>query len=323
MTAPAGHDTRVNYVWEDDGSFNQSSGSPSDSTNKTFGSNIEVTTLEGANNAIRAFGNPTSREATDVIEQNFSGSVSVEFTLTNPWWAQFIFGDFNSSGTSPTTHTPADSVPKTGHILIGSEVPSNERTLTGVFFTSMTLSTSVPGEARVTLDGAYADEDNSTSVSLTGQTTTSERPMMFHQGTVKVGGSTKSLVQNVSCSIENNIDGIGEVGSRFWVDYSPKVRATTLNYGDIADDETELHRMYGGSTAPQAKVTNTNSATLLFDNGEAGGSKNSFSVDMTLSFPESYGRSGTGNPESNLEGDITEVVAQVSCTAKNGDSSAK
>lgn len=321
MPSAAGHDTRVSYIWEDDGSFNQSSGAPSDSTNKTFGANIEVTTLEGSNNALRVFGDPTSREATDVIEQNFNGSVAVEFTLTNPWWAQFIFGDFGSSGTSPTTHTPDDDVPKTGHIIIGQEKASNERTLTGVYMTSMSISTSVPGEARVTLEGAYADESNSTSIS-TPQVTTSERPLMFHQGEVKVGGSTKSLVQTVTVSVENNIDGIGEIGSRFWVDYSPKVRATTLNYGDIVDDETELHRMYGGSTSPQNTVDNTDSATLAFDNGKTGSNKNSFSIDMSLSFPESYARSGTGSPEADLEGDITEVVGQVSCTAENGTSSA-
>ena len=321
MPSAAGHDSRVVYYWEDDGSFNQSPGTPSDSTAKTFGANIEVTTLEGSNNALRVFGDPTSREATNVIEQNFEGSVSVEFTLTNPWWAQFIFGDFESSGSSPTTHTPTDSVPKTGHIIVGQEQADNERTLTGVYFTSATIRTQVPGEARVSLEGAYADEENSTTLTETQQTT-SQRPLMFHQGEVSVGGNTKSLVQSVQVSIENNIDGIGEVGSRFWVDYSPKVRAVTLNYGDIVDDETELHRMYGGSTAPGATVENTDSATVAFNNGKSGSNKNSFSVDMTLSFPDTYARSGTGNPEADLEGDITEVVGQVDCTAENNSSSA-
>lgn len=328
MPSAAGHDTRLVYLWEDENSFNQDAEeSLTDTEHKTFGANISVNTLEGSNNALRVFGNPNKREATDIIEQSFDGSVSVEFTLTNPWWIQAILGPLSSDGgtSAPYTHTPDSDMPKTMRIIQGTEATGNERTLTGVFFTSAEISVSTGGEVTVSMEGAYANENENSpgAEGLVSQVETSKRPMMFHQASLSLNGTTQRLVQNVSVSIENNVDGIEELGTRFLVDYSPKVRSTTLSYGDIVDDDSELTRMYGGSTSPQQTVTQSDSVTLTFDNGGTGGATNRLSIDLSLAFPNSYGRSGIADPESDIEGDISDMVGQITCTAENDTSTAK
>lgn len=320
MPSATGHDTRLVYLWEDDGEFNQAVGTPSDEEHKTLGANISVNTLEGSNNALRVF-DPNSREASEIIEQNFDGSISVEFTLTNPWWIQAVLGPLSNGGASsaPYSYTPDTDVPQTMHAIVGNDKTGNERTLTGVFFTSAEISVQMNGEVRVSMEGAYANEEEASpgAGSLTEQVTTSKRPMMFHQASLALNGSTQGLIQNASVSIENNIDGIGELGTRFLVDYSPKVRAITLSFTDIVDDNSELTRMYGGETAPQEQVDTSDSLTFTFDNGETGGAKNSLAIDLSLAFPNSYGRTGIADPESDLQGNISDMVGEVSCTAEN------
>jgi len=91
--ATAGHYTRLAYLWEDNG-FRAD---PADTDMKPFGIDTQLSTKEGANNAVRLF-NPDDPRAQQIIEQNFAGTFTVEFTLTNPWWLRAVIGESSDDG---------------------------------------------------------------------------------------------------------------------------------------------------------------------------------------------------------------------------------
>lgn len=329
MPARAGHHARLFYKWEDDSNGDPNfAGTPNDSDNKPFGSDATLSTFEGSNNAVRQF-NPNSRDAREVIERQFDGSWSVEFTLTNPWWLRSVIdNNVSTSGTSaPYTHTFSGDVPYSMQITQQVEDPSTdtERVLKGCVVASAEISVSGPGEGTVTLEGAYADESFTSGVTLTSQPTINEDPLHFGEATLDRAGSTISLVQSVSVSIENNTDLIYELGSRTAVDYSPKVRSVSVTYGDIVEDSDEVQRMYGssGATSPQSDVSNEEKLELIFDNGKTGSSKNLINVTLKNAFPDSYSRSGVGDPEADLEGTLSEIPTTPEVTAENSQSTAR
>lgn len=320
MPVAAGHEVRASYVWEDDGSGNPdfATSSPDDTDDKPFGSDPTFDSMEGSNQAVRVF-DPNDRKAREAIEQMFDGSWSITFNLTNPWFIRAVIdNNVSTSGSSaPYTHTIDGDVPYPMRITVGNEETGNERTLKGCVVASCSIEQSVGEIAQITLDGAYADEDVDTPASLKAQPAVNERPLHFAQASLARDGSTLSLIQSASLDIENNIDLIGELGSRVNVAYSPKVMNIDLTYGDIVEDDTELKRQYGGSsaTSPQTTVENSVSAKLSWDNGKSGGDKNALDLILSGVTPDGYSRSGQGDPEADLEGELSEIPLDVKAEA--------
>ena len=328
MPTAAGHNVRVSYLWEEDGDGNPdfATESTEDTDHKPFGSDASLTTADGSNQAVRVF-DPNSREAREVIEQMFSGSWGVEFTLTNPWWLRgLLHFDPDSTGSSaPYTHSWTGDVPFPMQLVIGNETTGNERILRGAVIVSGTISVGVGGMVTVSLEGAYADEDLNEGVSLTEQPAINERPMTFAQATLQRDGTTLSLIQNAQLSIENNTDLIPELGNRTAVAYSPKVRSITISYTDIVEDDDDIQRMYGSATAtsPQTTVENEEDAAFVFDNGKTGDEQNTLRLDLDGLFPDGYSRTGQGDPEADLEGTLSEIPATITAQAENSTAEAR
>lgn len=365
-----GKDTTLVYYWEEDSSGNDSFAiSPSgdattlnigDTTQKTFGSNVIMSTNEGSNNAVRQF-KPGSRQAEHVIEQQFSGSFSVDFTLTNPWFLKSVYGSPTASGsTAPYNYTYDGKVPISMRLVQQTRMPDNtydNRIYKGCIPTSVDIDTSVEDVVNVSVSGAYADEvleedvpssdDATATYSQFSQPNTDERPLHFAEANLYVqdsGGSTtiggtnytkRQLVQDVSLSLEGNVDIVYELGTRLGVDISAKALEPTLSYGDIMDDEEELKDLYGSNdsnsfTEPQDPNLVDSSgnepdlaAVLRFSNGLSGSNKNMVRFDVTGAFPDTYTRNNVGDPTAEIEGDIEQMVERVTAYAENSTSSAK
>ncbi len=319
MPSLAGHRARLSYLWEDNGFASP----PDDTDQKPFGADATLDTLQGSNNAVEVF-QPNTREATEIIEQQFQGSWSISFTLTNPWWLAAVISTASTSGSSePYTHTYDGDIPTTMQLVQGTEQVGSERILKGCVVTSAEISTQVGGMVEISLDGAYADEELIEGASLVEQPVIQYRPLHFGHATMSDGDSTYSLVQNVSVSIENNIDLIQEIGTRTAVDYSPKIRSTSLSWSDITEDDDELKDMYGGNTSVQETVENTSDVSILFDNRKTGADKNTLQVDLEGVFSNEYGRSGIGDPEADLQGSMSDMTVGVSVTAENDQAQAR
>lgn len=326
MPAAAGSDTRGVYYWETDGSGGHNfAGSTGDSTAKTFGYNVSFPEAAFDNNPVNMF-NPGSREAAERIAESFSGTWGVEFTLSNPWFWRGVVHEATTSGTGPYTHTFDGQIPWSMQIVLPVDATGNERTLKGCVVSDCRLETSDSGQVNVSLTGAYADEAEATPASLTSQVTESFDPLMFADGSLTLGGTTYNLVQGVTVSISNNIDLRAELGSRTPVDYIPKVRSTNLDFEKIVENDNLLTTAYGGSgSSPASRVDGDDefNGDLTFDNGETGASQNKQVLNFTGGFPDTYARTGTGDPTADYREEPGDYVREIDVVATNNTSTAK
>lgn len=320
MPASAGHHATLMILWEDE--FNDDN--PSDDDHKPFGADATLDTLEGSHNAVRVFA-PNNRKAIQIIEQNFAGSWSASFALTNPWWLRSVIAEATTTGDSaPFEHEFSGATPDTFQMIQGTETTDVERVLKGCVTVDASISVDVMGNVEVSLSGVYADEDKTPDATLDNQPTIQERVLHFGHASLSIDGSTVRLVQSLDITINNNTDLIPELGTRMPVDYSPKEMTVDLSWSDIVnEDDDHLDRFYGGANSLQETMDNDEDAKIEFDNGLSGGDKNSLELSIEGLFPDSYGRSGIGDPAADLQGNISAPSADVTATAENDEDSAR
>lgn len=315
MTATAGHDALLAYDWED--GFRNA---PASDDKKPFGVDAALTTKEGSNNAVRLF-EPGDPEAAQIIEQQFAGTFTVEFTLSNPWFLRALITEASSNGTAPTTHTfdgfPGDPM----RIFTGTETTSTYRELQGAVVQSATFTFNIPGTVDVSLEGAYAYED-ADAASFT-QPTLNYRALSHHDSLLSRGGTDLTFEQSLTLSVNLNVDMVPELGERFPVDYSPKQRNPSIDYARIVQDTSDQERAYGGATTLQDKIENTADIFVEASNGKTGSDKNLIRIELDDAFPDSVSRSGIGNPEEDLEDELSEMAPSIRAVAENGTSTAR
>jgi len=319
-TPTAGHQTTLSYVHEDAG-FNSS---PNDTDNKPFGYDATLSTFDGSHNAVRVF-DPNSREAARVVEQEFTGSFTVDFVLANPWFFQEVFGAASTSGSGPYTHEFGDGTgdaPTSMRIFQGDDSNGFERVLGGCIVTSADISFDVPGQITVSLSGAYADEPT-TDITVTGQPTVQREPLMTHHATLDRDGTTLSLTQSVGLSIATNDALIYDLGSRTAVAHNPKQYEYDLDYTRIVENTNDLERFYGNDTTLQDQIDNTAAITITADNGKSGSAQNKVEWQLSDVFPADHSRSGVGDPAADIEDALTEIAPTVTVVAENDDSEAR
>jgi hypothetical protein len=314
--ATAGHDALLAYVFEDNG-FRES---PTDTDKKPFGYNTSLTTNEGSNNAVRLF-SPDDSRAKEIIEQNFDGSVTVEFELTNPWFMRAVIAEASSSGTSPTTHTFEGEALDSVKLFEGNEKTSTFTEIEGVVFQTATFTANESGTTTVSLSGAYASKNDEGS-SFTQPPLEYDRALSGHNADLNRGGTRLGFVQDATVTINRNVDMIDELGTRFSVDYSPKQFNVTLDYTRVVTDDTDRQRAYGGATALQDTVTNTADFILEWDVG-SGASLNRQRIELDGVFPDTEERSGVGDAAADLEDTLNELSPSARYVAENDTSSAR
>ena len=332
MPVSTGASTHATFLFEDDGSGNVNfAGTPNDSTYKTFGDDVRIPDAEMDNDPVDLF-DPGSREAAKRIAQTFSGTWGAEFVLSAPWFWKAVIADVSTSGSGPYDHTYSGDVPYPMQITLGNEDTGNDRILKGCVVSDCTLDVSDGGTVSVSLSGAYADEEETSpgTGSIQSQVSTDFDPLMFADGTLAFAGSEYDLVQNLSLSISNNVDMVPELGSRTPVDYSPKVRRATIDWGKLVENDDQLLTAYGGSspTSPQDRVDTDDefASTITFDNGAASGAadQNKQVINLSGVFPDSYSRDGTGDPSAEyIENNSYTGRSLDSVVATNDTSTAK
>lgn len=319
MPAPTGAHTELWYKYE----VNTNTSSPDfaagentdDTERKPFGPGATLSQFEGANNAVELF-EPNDRKIAQLIEQHFSGTINIEFELSNPYWLESVL----SAVTSTTDQTDYHEFTITGDVplpmvvyagyddtAVGPAEDPGYRVIRGVVVQSATISVDVENTASVTLSAAYVDEQYITQATLDGQPTLSHDSMTFADATVDLDGSTISLVQDASLEINNNTDIIRELGTRIGVDYSPKGLVPNIDYTKIREDTEEQKLNYGSQSAtgtdPQS-VDSNGPVTFLFDNGLPGTDTVEVQFDLVGSFPDTLGTEAIGDPQEDLQESI-------------------
>lgn len=351
MVVITGKDTSLVYLWEDH--FDQDPDAVTDDITMdmfTFGANVTLGTNEGANNAERQF-RPGSRQAEYILEQQFDGSWSVDFTLTNPWFLRSMFGTPTSepdNDTEPTEyeHTFDGQFPHSLQLVEQVEHEDgriDHRIYTGCIVSSVDVDVDVEGVAEISVDGAYADELLVTDVnneeeapySEYDQPGTDHRP--YHFGNAKMfidregdadpeTTTMERRIQDASLSMEGNVDIIYELGSRIGADFSPKALEPDLSYTRLLEpeDTQDIRDMYGGesldSPADPTMGESDVEVQLQFDNAQTVDDevdKNIITFVCEGGLVDSYSRNNVGDPESDIEADVDRLISRVWAYAEN------
>jgi len=333
------------YRWEDDGSYNQAPDAPTDSTNKVFGANETMDTADRSNNPERMM-RPFQRYAEDIIETQFDGSWSTEFTLANTWWLQFFFGEPTISGTEAPYTFEYDTDPSNGTAPKSAQLIEEthhedgtvtQTVYTGVIASSIDIDVSVEDTVSISIDGEYADEtsyDDVTNESPLGvigtQPSLEYRAMHFGNSVLSMDvdndgtAETRSLIQDAGLSLEGNVELENELGTRFsvipsYLNYEPSLDYTSLVTGSNADEEKES--AYGASydslsASPQETMVDADiDGSLEFDANTS--TTNKMTMNILGAFPEDYSRSNIGDPSETLEDDITRMIENVTVTVES------
>lgn len=289
-----GHDATVSIAYESE--FGGGAGS----TLYPIGKEASLGSLNSNHNLDPVY-EPGSRDPDQHVEQEFEGSTSLEFTVSNP----YFLGALISGGASG----PWDGeTPGTIAIVTGVDGVA-ERELSGGIVTSGTISASTGDRVTASLDVTYVDESRSSSVQ--SQPTEDNRALMWHDASLNVSGADLQIKRSFELSIENNSEPIHQLGSRFAGAYALRQRSITFDYGTIISNDALLSRHYGGGSSPSSRVTNTTGATI--DLGDGAGS--SMTIDVEGLLPDGYSVEGVGDVESDLEESMSEVASGVSATA--------
>lgn len=327
MPAPTGGHTVLYYKYEDQGFTQDPSG---DEDPKPFGGNASMSNMEGSNNAVDVF-EPNSREKAQIIEQHFDGAATIDFEITNPWWLASVIadaGDPTDNGDGSYTYSFDGDVPLPMRVFAGYEDVATAdgegpalRELVGFVAGSATVETSVEDTATCSLTGAYVEDEIDDTISdLPDQPTLDHDVMTFVDAMLQLDGQTISLVQDASVEIENNVDIIRELGTRFGVDYSPKARDPSVDYTKVQVDLDEVKDMYGdrASTSTQETVDDGEDMTFVLDNGASAGSGiNSLQFNLGGQFPDSHSTENLGDPQEDLQESINRRLKTVDAEATN------
>lgn len=240
-----------------------------------IGHGAKITSLERNNNIERIWG-LGSRAQTVSLEKQFSGTVSTEHILSNPWFFSCVIGSGSTTGVGPYVHTFSEASTLNSYAIKNSielGTPDAELLLSGCVNNSTTITANINEPASVKMDWIYATETLPTSATYTPQTEETFDVFGLASGTLEFpSGTVIANVQNCEASINNNVEIIYGLGSRVGSTKVEKNREYGVRASVYMTDPTSLWRyLYNGTssgTTPNtASITETATLNLIFNKG--------------------------------------------------------
>jgi hypothetical protein len=307
------HSTLI-YYWED-GGFKSD---PSDSTPKAFGKESRLTTFDGSRNAVELF-DPGDREVAQFIEQEFSGTFTVDFVFTNPWWLQSVVDTPSTSGSSaPYEHDFGGQEPSSIQLVTGNTKSGRDYLLRGGVVQSADVSINVPGNIEVSLSGAYASLEPTTPSTQESQVDFGHDVFTFADASMDIAGTTQRLLQSIDLSIENNTDMVLEIGDQEPVDFSPKGRQLTVDAVQTrsSSEDEAIDRFLGSSTGLERRAER-NEIVINIDNDGTDADKQSVEFTLADAMDNDVSPSNIGDPDSDVENSFTQRPTNLGVVAEN------
>lgn len=327
------------YVYEDEGEFDQDPAEPADDDIKSFGIDETMDTQDRDQNTERLY-KPFERITNEFLEGGFDGSWSADFILTNGKWLPSIYGEPEVSGDEHTFSLRKDTLPRSMQIIEQINYPDGEieqTVYTGAPTADADVDVSVGDPVSVSLSGDYADEETASTAegedlffgdALTGldeQPDDGLRPVHYGNSELLFDlnndgtADFQSLIQDVSVSINANVELEDELGTRFsvvpsFLNFEPDLSFTRLVSDDTKDDQKRL--MYGdtASQTPQETLVESEvDGQVILDVGIPD-ELNEFVIELNGTFPDSFSRNNVGSPEDVLEEDVDRFVREVDVT---------
>lgn len=264
----SGGSTVALYAYEQAAQWDSAASSHTASTETyvPFGQGVDISVARN-NNAERITG-VGARNATATISKQYSGTATINGAVTNAWWLLGILGanaDAGSVGAYTHTYTETDTLPsfttKTSFELGTTDMAN---VLLGCRVNSYTLTAAINEALRFSIEAPYRYETvGTTAVSNIADT---EPVFTFAHGSIELpDGTVVAAVQSFELTINNNLEAIYGVGSRFMVDNVAKNREYNFNITAAFKDHTALFTRFlngtNSATAPDAG-SGTEIATL-------------------------------------------------------------
>lgn len=254
---------KTNQRWGLETSF----GVEATNVNKSFGNNVEISSLE-LDNALTPRRGTGTRNMRKVAPGMFRGALSIKFDLVEPWVLRLITGGYAKAGSTTLTLTfsEADILPSfTTYDHIKTDSGSNLlRKYLGCVVIDATIDAVQNDVVTVSLSVAFADvkEATTTQEALipTGDVLT------FAQASWEKAGAGVTLTESVSISINQNAELKPYLGSRIAQRArfgNREYEVSTSKY--LTDNTTYLNELYGGTAAagPSEAGPNAKNYSLL------------------------------------------------------------
>jgi len=250
----SGADSTFLIAWEDSANWavDPTAHTPSDQTYMPTGRGVDVS-ISRNNNAERIYG-IGSRNANATINKQYSGTATINGVLTNAYWLLGVLGANANGGAADAythTYTEANGLPSftakasqnTGSTDVGS-------ILLGCRINTCTITAAVNEAVKFSLECPYRYETlGTTFVSNLADT---EPVFTFAHGSIEMPDGTKiAAVQNFELTINNGLEPVYGIGSRFMSDNVGKQREYSFSMTAAFNDYTSLltYFMNGTSSA--------------------------------------------------------------------------
>jgi len=315
-----GASSYIRYGWE-----TTFGAAPTLSTlDKAFGLNARLTNWS-LTNSPKDLPTLGQVEVKDYAFGQQTGSMGVDFVLSNPWIFGAIYGEPTRTGSSPyvykygTTagvHAAAKSVRSfTTEVGFEGETNTMVRRGLGCIANSLGISTTIDGTVDCSMDIGYGKEDSTSgSVYTTGFETSPPAddvafPYTFAHGQLKWAGegladttSATSIVaelQDASISFAQNPTLLYTIGSHQSVSSFRRVFDITGNFRASWKNDDKLNQLLDQIRKPPTSTTTLSSAPeieLVFTNDTYGDTADAATKDIVIKLhgvrPDSHGVEG-------------------------------
>ena len=264
----SGGESTFLIAWEDADGWGLAAAShtASDQTYMPTGQGVDVSITRN-NNAERVYG-IGARNATATINKQYAGTATVNGSLSNAYWLLGVLGanaDSGSPGAYTHTYTETDRLPSftgkasqnvgdtdVGSILIGCRV------------NTCTITAAVNEAVKFSLDCPYRYETLGTT--YVANLADVEPVFTFAHGSIEMpDGTTIAAVENFELTINNGLEAVYGIGSRFMSDNVAKQREFNFSMTAAFKDHTALFTYFlngtNSASAPDAG-SGTEVATL-------------------------------------------------------------
>jgi len=255
----SGADTVGLYAYENPTAWDNAAAShqASDETYVPFGQGVDIS-ISRNNNAERIVG-VGARNATATVNKQYSGTATINGALTNAWWLLGVLGantNGGSVGAYTHTYTEANRLPsftlKSAFELGTTDAQS---IMVGCRIDTFTMTAAVNEALRFSIEAPYRYETLGTTASTNIADT--EPVFTFAHGSIELpDGTLIAAVQTVDLTINNNLESVYGVGSRFLTDNVAKNREYNFNItAAFKDHTTLLTRFLNGTNSATAPTT--------------------------------------------------------------------
>ena len=235
----------------------------------TLGTNLTVDSVSIDNSGER-MRVPAQADPDQTIYQNFEGNFSISGTMTtgDTGWLQYLFA------TSASPYAFQTGTAKSARLYLGADPGAGtvERELMGAIIQEATLSVSVDENVTFEISGMYGDEQKNTALTQATAIQPSGDPLIFHGGSLSIGGTSLVGVQSATFSLNNQARFLRQVGSRHPYDARMGGHETQLELERIYDLEDDIAGIGYGEPDGTAPVDNPSSQSGSLEFGAPSGS---------------------------------------------------